>query len=338
MRVLIIGGTGAFAGWLTELCLERGDDVMVVTRGQRELAVPDAAPGCLTALRTDRADLADHRGELDAFAPDAVVDVICFQPEHAQQLLDLFAQVRRVVMISSVDVYGEDVGASLVTEERTPAPATPYARGKHAAEQILIEGLGSAATVVRPSHILGRGFKTAGLWGRTEHVLARVRAGLPICVLDEGRGVMTPVWAGDLAALVRSTLDTPAADGEILNGVGREQITQRRYFTALAEHVGMPLRLVSVPSSVVRRSLDTGHQFAFHRPYSLDKAIRLLGHEPRYGIEQMMAETIDALPVHDLGSPQLPAEIAAASAAEDRIIRTVHRHDHELGALLRELP
>lgn len=337
MRVLVIGGTGAFASRLTELCLERGDQVMLVTRGRRELPAPEGGGGQPTWLQTDRAHLGDHRPELDAFAPDAVVDVICFQPEHAQQLVDLFGSVRRVVMISTVDVYGEDVGASLVTEDRRPAPVTGYARGKRAAEQVLLNGLGSAATVVRPSHILGRGFRTAGLWGRTEHVLARVRAGLPICVLDEGRGVMTPVWAGDLAAVVRATFDAPAADGEVFNGVGREPITQRRYFGALAQHVGMPLRLASVPSSVVRRYLDVANQFAFHRPYSLEKAVGLLGHEPASGIEQMMAETVDAMPVHDLGSVDTPTAVAAASAAEDQIIAMVQRHDVALGRLLREL-
>ncbi|HCX86134.1 MAG TPA: hypothetical protein DHV14_13565, partial [Micrococcales bacterium] len=346
MRVLVIGGTGAFASRVTTACLASGDDVMVVSRGQRATPADQQAgqtsghasahrPGTLSWLQADRATLAAHQAEIEAFAPDAVVDAICFDAAGADLLARVSASARRVVLISTVDVYGEEVGAEPVTEEREPAPVTPYARGKLAAEHALLDAVGSRATIVRPSHMLGRGFRTAGLWGRTEHVVARLRAGRPVAVLDGGRGAITPVWAGDVAAWVQASLTAPRADGEVFNAVGGEITTMRHYLEAIAAHLGVTARLLPVPSTVVRDALGTAAQFAFHRPYSCAKAVRLLGHEPAGTLASMVAETVDAMPVRRLGvDTDLPPELLAADAAEDAIAEVVDRQARELAVVL----
>ena len=125
MRVLVIGGSGAFSSRLSALAAQAGHEVLVVSRGQRPLALE---PG-LRHLQADRHRLRDHAATLSAFAPEVVVDAICFQSQQAQDLVELFAAARRVVLISSVDVFGEVVGALPVDEARTPSPATGFARG-----------------------------------------------------------------------------------------------------------------------------------------------------------------------------------------------------------------
>ncbi|UFU06474.1 NAD-dependent epimerase/dehydratase family protein [Ruania halotolerans] len=335
MRTVILGGTGAFASRVTQACLERGDEVMVLTRGQRQLAERAADADRLTFLRADRQNLQAYEGELKAFAPEAVMDAICFTPAHARQLVDLFGAARRVVMISSVDVYGADIGAAPVSETRPPAPASDYAAGKAEAERTVLDGLGPRATVIRPSHMLGRGYGTAGLWGRTEHVVARLRAGLPIALIDGGRGVTTPVHAVDVAAWVLATMDNPAADGEVFNAVGAQITTQWHYFATIADLLGVPLRTVSVPGAVIAQA-GIANPFRFHRPYSCAKAVRVLGHEPSATLASMLAETIQAMP-HVLGAPQTPPELTAASLAEDRIVEMADRHTEDLLSALTRL-
>ena len=335
MRVIVIGGTGAFASRVTQDCLDAGDEVLVVTRGQRTGSLTAQQPG-LTWLHADRNQLTDHREQLEAFAPDAVVDAICFNPDHARQLVDLFPDVPRVVMISTVDVYGEEVGADLVTEDWQPNPMTPYAVGKAHAERVVLAGLGGNATIIRPSHMLGRGFLTNGLWGRTEHVVARLRAGLPVAVLDGGRGVITPVYAGDVATWVRASFALPRADGEVFNAVGGWRVTMRDYVQAIADHLGVPTSITSVPSPIVREALAMPTQFAFHRPYSSAKATTLLGHRPAGTLPSMIAETVAAMPVLDLGSPDgLPAALLAANAAENALHELVARQEAELAEVLK---
>ena len=134
MRVLIIGGTGAFSGRVTERVVAAGHEVMLYNRGQRPLPDGVAVP----VIRGERSALRDHAGEIAEFAPEAVIDSICFQPEEAADLVALFPQARRVVFISSVDAYGEDIGGAPVTEEREPRPVTDYGKGKLACERLLL--------------------------------------------------------------------------------------------------------------------------------------------------------------------------------------------------------
>jgi nucleoside-diphosphate-sugar epimerase len=239
MRVLIIGGTGSFSTRVTQKALERGHEVMVYARGQRPLL------GGLSAkfLRAERGELRQQAAALAAFAPEVVVDSICFNTAQAEDLVALFASVRRLVLISTVDVYGEDIGGRPVTEERRPVPVTGYAKGKLACEEVVLSGLGARATIFRPSHILGRTFLTTSLWGRTPYLVSRLQKGKVIPAIDGGRNLMTPVHAVDAAEWVVRSFTSEAADGQIFNAVGGEIITQRHYYECVARALGVGLEL-----------------------------------------------------------------------------------------------
>jgi nucleoside-diphosphate-sugar epimerase len=297
--------------------------VMLYNRGQRPLPDGIAVP----VIRGERSALRDHAGEIAAFAPEAVIDSICFQPEEAADLVALFPQVRRVVFISSVDAYGEDIGGAPVTEEREPRPVTDYGKGKLACERLLLKELGGAVTVFRPSHILWRGFLTTSLWSRSPYLVDRVRKGKPVPAIDGGRNLMTPVYAGDIAEWVARSLESPTANGEVFNAVGPEIITQRRYYEIIAEILGVPLRLVAVPSHLFRRRFASPPQFNWHRPYSCAKVTSLLGHAPAVGPEAMLRETVEYMMAHGL------VRDCAEDPFDDRLVELLLRHEAELDAL-----
>jgi nucleoside-diphosphate-sugar epimerase len=323
MRVLVIGGTGSFTHRVTELCLARGDEVMVVARGRRPLPWKHAR-----LLQAERAALRDHAAALAQFDPEAVIDSICFEPDRARDLVDLFPGARRVVLVSSVDVYGEDVGVVPVTEARATFPITDYAKGKRACERVVLEGLGGRATVFRPSHILGRTFLTTSLWGRSPHLVDRVRKGKVIPAIDGGRNVMTPVYALDAARWVVASLDRAEADGEIFNAVGAESITQRDYYGALAAILGVELKLVAVPAHVFRRYVATPSQFNWHRPYSCAKAVATLGIAPSGTVRSMLEETVRHMLEAGL------VRDCAEHPVDDELVALSLRHEAELGELL----
>jgi nucleoside-diphosphate-sugar epimerase len=324
MRVLVIGGTGAFSTRITQLALERGHDVSVYTRGRRPLA--DGLRARL--LVGERAGLRDRVGELRRWAPDVVVDSICFDPARAEDLVALFSSARRVVLISTVDVYGEDVGGAPVTEARRPEPVSPYAKAKLACERVVLDGLGARASVFRPSHILGRTFLTASLWGRSPHLVNRIQRGLLVPAIDGGRNLMTPVYARDAAEWVVRSFEQPAADGQVFNAVGGEIITQRRYYECIARVLGTELRLVAVPSQVFKRHFEAPPQFNWHRPYSCDKAVATFGYAPIGTPELMLSETVrwmlDAGLLKD----------AAEQPFDGALVELLARHEAELGELL----
>lgn len=79
MRVLVIGGTGSFSTRVTQKALARGHDVLVYARGRRPLLDGLA----VRWLRADRAELRAPADELARFAPEVVVDAICFDRARA---------------------------------------------------------------------------------------------------------------------------------------------------------------------------------------------------------------------------------------------------------------
>ena len=325
MRLLIIGGTGAFSGRITERAVAMGHEVVLANRGQRPLPPELDVP----VIHCDRDNLAAQADEFAAFAPEAVVDSICFRPEQAQALVDLFP-TQRIAVISTVDVYGEDIGAMPVTEERPPAPVSDYGKGKLAAEELLFDALGERLTVFRPSHILGRGFLTTSLWSRTPFLVDRIRKGKPIPAIDGGRNLMTPVYSGDIAEWVQRALETPAAAGQAFNAVGPEIIPQLRYYQAVAQALETELHIVSVPSHVFRRYLSSPPQFNWHRPYSCQKAVEILGYAPQFSPEDMIHETVEYMVAHGLDRD------CDEDPFNDRLVELLLRHEKELGKLLAE--
>ncbi len=328
MRVLIIGGTGSFSTRVTELSVQGGHEVMVVSRGQRPLFgdLP------VRRLQAERNTLREQAVALAQFAPEVVVDSICFNAAQADDLVTLFPEARRVVLISSVDVYGENVGAMPVDEARVPQPVTAYAKGKLAAERAVLEGLGSRATVFRHSHILGRSFLTTSLWSRSPYLVDRLSKGKPIPTIDGGRNLMTPVYALDAAHWVVASFTQAQADGQIFNAVGGEIVTQRNYYDCIAQILGVEAKIVAVPSHVFRRYIDAPSQFNWHRPYSCAKAVARLGHRPVGTLHSMMEETVRHMLEHGL------VRDCAEQPFDDALIELVLRHETELGTLLAAKP
>jgi nucleoside-diphosphate-sugar epimerase len=299
---------------------------VLYNRGQRPL--PQGLD--LPVIRGERAALRDHAAEIADFRPEAVVDSICYLPPQAKDLVALFPDVRRVAFISSVDAYGQDLGAMPVTETREPAPVSDYGKGKLACERTLFGGLGNTAAAFRPSHILGHGFLTTSLWSRNACLVDRLLKGKVIPAIDGGRNLMTPVHARDAAEWVVRSLDNPAADGQVFNVVGGQTITQKRYYECVAEALGVELKLVTVPSPVFMRHFESPPQFNWHRPFSCAKAAALMGYPAQFTPEMMLRETVLHMLEHNLvgDSDQEPFD--------DRLVELLLRHEAELDALFEQ--
>lgn len=320
MRVLIVGGTGSLSSRITEKALKLGHEVAVFSRGVRP------APG-LTGAQLwvgNRENLRDFSEKITDFAPEVVVDSICFHPDRAQDLVELFPSARRVILISTVDVYGEDIGAMPVEETRVPSPATGYARGKYESEKVVLRGLGERATIFRPSHILGRTFLTASLWGRSPYWVDRIARGKPIVAIDGGCNLVTPVHALDAAEWIVRSFELRAADGQIFNAVGAEIIALRRYLRSIALALGCELQMLPVSSLVFQQTFDAARQFSYHRPYSSAKAERLLGYRAQSSIEAMMKETVDYMQANNL------VQDCSAQPQDDKLVAHLEAHGQQL--------
>jgi hypothetical protein len=100
MRVLILGGTLFIGRRIARELLARGDDVMVVHRGQTE---PAELSGC-AHVHAARSALAEVAGQLRGFRPDAVIDTRAMTAADADAVLPHLPDAH-LVLLSSIDVY-----------------------------------------------------------------------------------------------------------------------------------------------------------------------------------------------------------------------------------------
>src|SRR5712671_3502065 len=100
MRVLLIGGNGFIGRVAVAALKQQGHTLAVFHRGT------SAPPPGVDEIRGDRHQLKASAQELKRFAPDVVIDLIISSGPQADELMDIFrGATRRVVMLSSIDVY-----------------------------------------------------------------------------------------------------------------------------------------------------------------------------------------------------------------------------------------
>ena len=110
MRILLIGGNGFIGRFAVAALKQQGHALAVFHRGTT------TAPAGVDEIRGDRNQLNASAQELKHFAPDVVIDLVISSGPQAEELMNIFrGATRRVVMLSSIDVY-RAVGISQGTE------------------------------------------------------------------------------------------------------------------------------------------------------------------------------------------------------------------------------
>ncbi len=146
-------------------------------------------------------------------------------------------QETRVVLASSIVVYGDRLGLDVCDEDHPHGRAQgPYSRAKQAQERLALQAArddGLKLSIVRPANVYGPGSQP---W--VHGVIAELRRGLPALV---GGGDFT---AGLVCVdhvveiLLRSA--APEAAGRIYNACDEDGITWLQYFRDLARIAGAP--------------------------------------------------------------------------------------------------
>ncbi len=329
MNLLIIGGTGFLSSAIVEAGIAAGHAVTILTRGRRSNPIPPSVR-CLVA---DRSDAASFRAAVAGKSFDAVVDAICFNPEHARQNIDVFSgNAGRLVMISTDFVYSVSARRVPVPEDTLRNAPTEYGRNKAAAEDILLAAAHRLpATILRPPHIVGAGslLGTGSLQGRDAALPARLKRGEPIVLLDGGALLIQPADKRDIGGACLDALASSASIGRVYNCVGPEAVTTRRYYELIAEALGVRLQVVSLPSDVYLAAYPERASFACHRAYCTEALARDTGFHASIPLEQSLQEMIAWLEAH----PPADAE-AQATAAEQELIKLLNDREERARALL----
>jgi nucleoside-diphosphate-sugar epimerase len=301
MRIAVIGATGHVGTYLVPRLVRAGHEVVALSRGEREPYQPAPEWGAVARLAVDR-DAEDAAGtfggRIAALAADVVIDMICFTPESARQLVDALRPARPLLLhCGTIWVHGPAARVP-VTEDEPRTAFGEYGTGKAAIEALLwretIAG-GVPSVVLHPGHISGPGWPVITPAGNLDpDVWRRLATGEPLSLPDLGLGVLHHVHADDVAQAFERALTRPAAIGASFHVVAAQAMTLRGLAAGVAAWFGRDavLDLVDWPEFERRAGADNTAATRAHVERSIaasiDRARAVLGYAPRY-------TTLDAL-------------------------------------------
>ena len=312
MRAIVTGISGFVGGHLAEHLLESGDTVVGLSAGGRW---PEALGHLASRVRIERQDLAD--GE----AAEALAETIARkQPEVIYHLaaqsnpqasvadprgtwalnlggtLNLLEAVRasgskpRVILVGSGVCYGNPAPEHLPVSESCPMrPNNPYSASKGAADLLGIQHYlahGTEVVMARPFNHAGPRQSSTYVLGALARQVAEVEAGLKPCVEVGNLDVVRDFT--DVRDVVRAyrLLAEKGRPGEIYNvGTGRG--------TRLSDALAILTGLARAPVEV---RVDPARVRPVDQPLLVADPSKLrseVGWEPRFAIEQTLADMLD---------------------------------------------
>jgi nucleoside-diphosphate-sugar epimerase len=294
--VLVTGATGFIGRRLTQRLIELGVEL-------RALALPsDAIPiEWGEKVQVCRGDVADRSTVIPAmrdagtvFHLAAVVGdwgslakyerVTVRGTEHV--LGEAAREGARVLLASSVVVYGDAIGRVVCEEDRPFGRALgPYSRCKQEQERIaarLEANESLRVTIVRPTNVFGPGSKA---W--VDLVVDQLLEGAPTLVGD-GEQVAGLTYVDNVVDLMVAAAGNAAAVGRTYNANDDHRVSWKRYFGELATLVGAPPPK-AVPARLAKLAAigyEGGYRlFRRHdRPPITREALNLIGSEHRVPI------------------------------------------------------
>lgn len=251
MRVLFIGGTGIISTASTQLAVEQGIELTLLTRGQHRAPLP-------AGVKSLQADIEDHAAVSEALAGasfDAVVEWIAFEPAHVERDIALFhGRTRQYIFISSASAYQKPATDYLITESTPLAnPYWTYSQQKIACEERLLREYrdnGFPVTIVRPSLTYGESQITLAVnsWTKSFTVVDRMRRGKKVIVPGDGSSLWVITHNRDFAKGLVGLLAREQAIGHAFHITSDEVMCWDQWYRLTAEAAGVEPRIVHIPS------------------------------------------------------------------------------------------
>jgi nucleoside-diphosphate-sugar epimerase len=281
MKILIIGGTGLISTAIVDLLIERGEEVTLFNRGVTEPRIR----GKVETIRGDRWKYPEFEAEMKRHSFDAVVDMVAFHPDNAHSLLRAFwGRVKQVVVCSTVCVYGGPMTRLPATDDEPHRPVGDYGRNKSAIESILLGAngqQGTFATVIRPSFTTGEGATASGLLF-DDSTPDRIRKGLPVIVMDDGKTRWAIAHVSDVGRGFANALGNEHAYGQAYHLTSDEHTTWDGVFRELGKALGREPVIEHIPTDWLythapRRSVGVKYIYRYDSVFDNSKAARDLG-------------------------------------------------------------
>jgi nucleoside-diphosphate-sugar epimerase len=238
MNILLIGGTGNISTECAALLNSRGHTIFVLTRGNTAVSPQ------YHALRADRKDLNAVRDAVASLQLDVAINFIGFDISDLALDFEVFRQkVRQYIFVSSATVYSKPPLKLPITED---APLGnrwwDYAQKKLACERWLLDRCksdGFPVTIVRPSHTYSKLWVPNPISSASYSFAARLEAGKPVFVMDQGENRWTLTATSDFAVGLAGLVGKPEAIGKEFHITSDEVLTWNEIYGEIAAALGV---------------------------------------------------------------------------------------------------
>lgn len=307
MRVVVIGGSGHIGTYLVPMLVEAGHQVVNISRKEREPYQAHAAWKQVEQVRVDRWGMekeGSFGAQIAAQKPEVVVDMICFAPESAVQLVEaLRGKVQHFLHCGTIWVHGPSVIVP-TTEVQPRRPFGEYGINKAKIEAYLLDEArrgGFPATILHPGHIVGPGWDPLNPQGNfNPEVFRKLAQGEELLISNLGLETVHHVHAEDVAqAFFKSMINWSTSIGESFHVVSPAALSLRGYAEAVAGWFGQEAYLKYLPweefkrVSSVEDAESTWDHIAHSPNCSIEKARRTIDYQPRYSSLQAVKEALD---------------------------------------------
>jgi nucleoside-diphosphate-sugar epimerase len=299
MRVLVTGAGGFVGGFVAARFAHAGHQVAGFDRSAGRLDRRHEAPD-VEVHAGDLLDAARIRAVVEQIHPEGIVhaaalisqadgaaDAMRTYRVNVEGTMNVLEAARavggRLVFVSTATLYGIHPDLHPLDEDARPEPVGIYDTTKLMAETMVLTyarvyGLDTVA--VRPGYVYGPGASTGG------YFLDRLWAGEPVQQPVGGDLPMDVTYVRDLADGIYRALTVRPLEHRLFNVTGGVLRTRREVAEIAAS---------LVPGAQVKLGPGVAPNAHLRGPSRLDRARAELGYEPRFTLEQGMADWISWL-------------------------------------------
>ena len=253
MKALFIGGTGTISMAISKLLLQKGWDLYLINRGNRNSVAGLEKANFITVDINDEKAVADKIKDMHF---DVVCDFIGFVVSQLERDYRLFkGKTDQFMYISSASAYQKPVGNYIISEKTPLAnPYWEYSRNKIACEDYLMKLYreeGFPVTIIRPSHTYDERSVPLGVHGHkgSYQVVKRIKEGKPVIIHGDGTSLWTLTHNSDFAKGFAGLMGNIHAIGEAVQIMSDESVTWNQIYSVIAKALGVELKAVYAPST-----------------------------------------------------------------------------------------
>jgi UDP-glucose 4-epimerase len=315
MRVLITGGAGFVGSHLSEVLLERGDEVAVLdnlsTGSIENIRHLKAHPRFHYTIDTVTnepllAELIDANDVVVHLAAAVGVKLIVEAPVHTietnvhgtEVVLKHANKKKKLVLIASTsEVYGKSVEVPFHEDADLVLGPTTKHRWAYACSKLIDEFLALAywkerklpIIVVRLFNTVGP--RQTGQYGMViPNFVRQALSGQPITVFGDGTQSRSFTYVRDVVKAMVALIDEPRAVGQVFNIGNGKEISIGELAVRIKQMTGSASPIVEIPYD---RAYEAGFEDMPRRVPDIQKIRTLVGYEPTVELDEILTRVIE---------------------------------------------